>query len=307
MDAQIHGQTILVTGAAGFVGSHLVDTLVDTNEVIALDHFNTNSAEVIADGATVVKGDIRDRKLIDRVTNGTDIIFHQAAMRGVSESIKEPLKTHDVNVDATLHLLESARKHDARIILASSAAIYGNPSKYPITESSPTKPISPYGTQKLTIDNYACNFNDLYGLETVVLRYFNVFGRLKASGSYRSAIGAFIQQAEDGGPITVEGDGTQTRDFVHVSDVVRANLLAATTDYTGEAYNIATGSETSINELAELVRDVIDPSRMIEHVDERSGEIHRSVADISKANWLLEYEPSRNLKECLKQYQCRTA
>lgn len=305
MDTPIHGQTVLVTGAAGFVGSHLVNALVDANEVIALDHFHTNSPEIIADGATVVKGDIRDQDLINRLIAESEIIFHQAARRGVSESIEDPVETHDVNVDATLNILKSARKHNARIVLASSAAIYGDKTACPIDECSPTVPISPYGTQKLTIDNYARNFSDLYGLETVILRYFNVFGRLKSSESYRSVIGVFIKQAEDGGPLTIEGDGTQTRDFVHVHDIVQANLLAATTDHIGEAYNIGTGSETSINELAELVRDTIDPSIAIEHVDDRSGEVQHSVADISKANRLLGYEPSMTLAECLNRYQSR--
>lgn len=305
MDSNIHGQTVLVTGAAGFVGSHLVNALVDATDVIALDHFHTNSPEIIADGARVVKGDIRDQDLIDRLIVDSEIIFHQAAMRGVAESIKDPLETHNVNVDATLNLLKSARKYDSRLVLASSAAIYGDTIACPIDECSPTVPISPYGTQKLTIDNYTRNFSDLYGLEAVVLRYFNVFGRLKASESYRSVIGVFIQQAEDGGPLTIEGDGTQTRDFVHVRDIVRANLLAATTDHIGEAYNIGTGLETSINEMAELVRDTIDPSIAIEHVDDRSGEVQHSVADISKANRLLGYEPSMTLTECLKRYQSR--
>lgn len=305
MYSNIHGQTVFVTGAAGFVGSYLVNALVDTNEVIALDHFHTNSPEIIADGATVVKGDIRDQELIDRLTDDSDIIFHQAAMRGVSESINDPLETHNVNVDATLNLLKSACKYDARVVLASSAAIYGDTAACPIDECSLTVPISPYGTQKLAIDNYARNFFDLYGLEAVVLRYFNVFGRLKTNEAYRSVIGVFIQQAEDGGPLTIEGDGTQTRDFVHVHDIVRANLLAATTDHIGEAYNIGTGSETSINKLAELVRDTIDPSIEIEHVDDRSGEVQHSVADISKANRLLGYEPSMTLAECLKRYQSR--
>ena len=305
MDSHIHGQTVLVTGAAGFVGSHLVNALVDANEVIALDHFHTNSPEIIADGATIVKGDIRDQDLVDGLIADSEIIFHQAARRGVAESIEDPLETHGVNVDATLNLLKSACKSDVRIVLASSAAIYGDTTDHPIDESSPTVPISPYGTQKLAVDNYARNFSDLYGLETVVLRYFNVFGRLKASESYRSVLGVFIQQAENGGPLTIEGDGTQTRDFVHVGDVVRANLLAATTDHIGEAYNIGTGAEISINELAELVRDTIDPSITIEHVDNRSGEVQHSVANISKASRLLGYEPSITVTECLQRYQTR--
>lgn len=295
----IRGKTILVTGAAGFVGSYLADTLVAHNEVIAFDHFNTNSQDQVPEQATIIEGDIRDQEAVRRAAEDVDLIFHQAAIRDVSESIDSPMEAHTVNVDGTLALLEVARDIDARIIVASSAAIYGEQSTVPIPETAPTQPTAPYGVQKLTIDHYARVWNDLYGLETVVLRYFNIYGQRALGSEFCGVVGTFINHAADG-QITIEGDGGQSRDFVHVSDVVQANLLAATTDKVGYAYNIGSGEQTTINELARTVRKHVNPDAEIVYTDERIAETQDSQADITRARDWLGYEPTTQLTQCLK-------
>lgn len=296
----VRGQTILITGAAGFVGSYLTDVLVDQNEVIALDHFNTNSRDQVSNEATIVEGDIRDQKTIHHAAEDVDLIFHQAALKSISTSIENPLETHTVNVDGTLALLEVARDIDARVIIASSAAIYGEQSELPIPETAPTQPLSPYGIQKLAIDHYSRLWHDLYGLETVVLRYFNIYGRRVSGSEFCGVVGSFIDQASNG-RITVDGDGAQTRDFVHISDVVQANLLAATTDHVGYAYNIGSGRGISIDELAHTVREYVNSSAEIIYTDERVADTENSLASITRAQEKLRYEPKVQLEQCLNE------
>lgn len=200
-------------------------------------------------------------------------------------------------MEGTLKVLEIARRTDARVILASSAAIYGYPERLPIDERHTKNPQSPYGLDKLALDNYGRLYHDLYGLETVILRYFNVYGPRRTAGDYSGVISIFLYQATSGNPITVDGDGTQTRDFVHVSDVVQAKLLAAQSDHVGEAFNIGTGADTSIIELAEAIKDVTDSPSEIIHTYPRTGDIERSVSDITKAEDQLGYAPSVSLRE----------
>jgi len=250
---------ILVTGGAGFIGSHLVESLVAENDVRVLDDLSTGHRESVHDDATLHVGDVRDEPTVRKAMEGVDVVFHQAALVSVDRSIEVPEVSHAVNVDGTLTVLEAAGIEDARAVVASSAAIYGDPGSVPVAETHRTKPLSPYGVEKLAADEYARLYHDLYGLETVALRYFNVYGP-RQSGEYAGVISVFREQAADGGPLTVHGDGTQTRDFVHVDDVVRANCLAATTDATGRAYNVGTGTSVSIRELAELVQKLTDGS-----------------------------------------------
>jgi len=296
---RVSGRTVLITGGAGFIGSHLADALVANNDVIVLDDLSSGSRENVPDEATFVEGDVRDEDVVADVTDGVDLIFHEAAVVSVEQSIDEPESCHDVNFDGTLRLLEAARRQDARLVFASSAAIYGDPTTLPITESEPADPRSPYGIDKCGADQYVRTYHDLYDLETVALRYFNVYGPRQTASDYSGVISIFREQAQAGDPITVDGDGTQTRDFVHVRDVVQANLRAATTEHVGAAYNVGTGEETSIRTLAETIRETVDTDSSIVHGEPRPGDIERSRADVTKARQRLGYEPDVSLADGL--------
>lgn len=298
-DTDLAGETVLITGGAGFIGSHVADALVADNDVTVLDDLSTGTRENVPAGATFVEGDVRDRETLASAAEDADVIFHEAAVVSVERSVEEPEFCHDVNLDGTLRVLEAARRADARVVFASSAAIYGEPDTVPISETEPTDPTSPYGIDKCAADQYVRAYHDLYGLETVALRYFNVYGPRQTAGDYSGVISIFREQARNGDPITVEGDGTQTRDFVHVSDVVRANLLAATTDHVGAAYNVATGEETSIRDLAETTRAIADSASEVVHTDPRPGDIDRSVADVANARERLGFEPKVTLEDGL--------
>ena len=297
-DGDLRGQTVLITGGAGFVGSHLAASLTDAAEVRVLDDLSNGDAGDVPDHATLIAGDVRDRATVREAMDGVDVVFHQAAMVSVPASVEEPLGCHDVNGTATLQLLDVARERDSRVVLASSAAIYGHPESVPVTEDDPKRATSPYGVEKLSNDQYVRVYADQYDLETVALRYFNIYGP-RQTGQYSGVISVFLEQARAGDPITVEGDGEQTRDFVHVDDVVRANRLAATTDATGTAYNVGTGSSVTVRELAEAVRDVTGADVPIEHVDPRPNDIQRSKADISRARRELGFEPTVSLRDGL--------
>ncbi|WP_435365820.1 NAD-dependent epimerase/dehydratase family protein [Haloarchaeobius sp. DYHT-AS-18] len=298
----ISDKKILVTGGAGFIGSHIVDALIDDNEIIVLDNFSSGDRVNIPSSAKVIEGDILNSNVVAEAMEDIDIVFHQAALVSVNKSVKNPVSSHNINVCATLNILENARNEDARVVMASSCAIYGQPSEIPIPESAALNPSSPYGLDKAAIDQYARIYHELYGLETVALRYFNVFGPRQQGGEYSGVISIFVDQARTGGPITIDGNGTQTRDFIHVNDVVRANLLAATTDQVGEAFNVGTGTQTSIKSLAEIIKDIIDSKVNIVHRDPRSGDIECSEADTRKASSQLDFESEISLKEGLKQF-----
>lgn len=290
---------VLVTGGAGFIGSHLTDALVSDHDVTVLDDFSSGSRGNVHPSATVVEGDIRDERRLDRAARDADVIFHEAASVSVDRSIEDPEGSHGINVEATLATLEAARREDARCVLASSAAIYGHPERIPIDESAPKSPASPYGIEKLSVDHYARVYEDLYGLPTVALRYFNAYGPRQTASDYSGVISVFLEQARAGRPITVHGNGSQTRDFVHVDDVVRANLLAMETDHVGEAYNVGTGRAISIEDLARAVREAADSDSEIVHTEPRKGDIERSRADIGKARSMLGYEPTTALEDGL--------
>lgn len=297
--SSLTGKTILVTGGAGFIGSHLVDAIIADNTVRVIDDLSTGSHSHIPEKIQFCNADIQDEAALGQAMSDVDIVFHQAALVSVEQSIAEPTRSHAINVTATQSLLEHARRENARVVYASSAAIYGTPRTVPIAESDPKKPESPYGLGKLTADHYCQLYASLYDVEAVSLRYFNVYGPRQPGGQYSGVIESFLGQALAGEPITVHGDGTQTRDFVHVDDVVRANLAAATTEHTGQAFNIATGDSISIRGLADLIQTVVDTSSTITHTDPRPGDIPQSRADISKAQEKLGYKPSISLQDGL--------
>ncbi|MHC3437940.1 NAD-dependent epimerase/dehydratase family protein [Natrialbaceae archaeon A-gly3] len=285
----IRDRTILVTGGAGFIGSHLVDALAVDNDVRVLDDLSSGSRRYIHEDATLIDGDLRDPDALEDATRDVDLIFHEAAIVDVTETVDRPAETNEVNLEGGLSLFECARREDARVVAASSAAVYGHPVELPVTETTATEPASPYGVQKLALDEYARLYDRLYDLPTVTLRYFNVYGP-RQQGPYSGVISTFLEQVRAGEPLTIEGDGEQTRDFVHVEDVVRANLLAATTDCVGQAFNVGTGKRTSILELAETVRKATGADVPIIHQPPRQGDVRHSGADVSKARRKLGFE-----------------
>lgn len=292
--------TVLVTGGAGFVGSHLVDALVQANNVVVLDDMSNGGYENVHPKATLVEGDIRDRDTVKTAMEGVDVVFHQAGLVSVEKSIEDPRTSQSINVDGTVTVLDCARQTDTRVVVASSAAVYGEPESVPIAESEQLQPDSIYGVDKLALDQYTRQFETLYGLPTVTLRYFNVYGPRQSATDYSGVISTFLEQATVGDPLTVHGDGTQTRDFVHVSDVVRANILAALTPHTGEPFNVGTGNETSINELATAICDRLGTSLDTTSVPSRNGDIDHSCADTEKARELLGFETQVTLKDGLE-------
>ncbi|WP_259517209.1 NAD-dependent epimerase/dehydratase family protein [Halanaeroarchaeum sp. HSR-CO] len=297
-DRSLEGATVLVTGGAGFIGSHIADALVDRAEVRVLDDLSTGKADYVPETAELIVGDVCETTTLVEAMSGVDVVFHEAAVVSVDDSIARPLETDSINVDGTLQVLEAARREGARVVFASSAAVYGHPDSIPVPESDRTAPESPYGVSKLAADQYVRLFADLYDVPTVALRYFNVYGP-RQSGEYAGVVTAFVEQARSGGPITVHGDGKQTRDFVHVDDVVRANLRAATTDEVGEAFNVGTGSSVTIRELGEKVRSLVDPDVDIVHTAPRDGDIDESRADTEKSRSRLGFDSKVELSEGL--------
>lgn len=295
--------TALVTGGAGFIGSHIAERLTDTCDVSVYDDFSSGNQDHVPDEADIVEADLASTDRLTAAVQNADVVFHHAAQVSVAQSVETPTSSHAVNLDPSLEILEAARDSDTRVVFASSAAIYGHPDYTPIDESHPKKPSSPYGLEKLTVDHYCKLYHDLYGVETVALRYFNVYGPRQQGGDYSGVISIFRDQARAGDDITVEGDGKQTRDFVHVDDIVQANLLAATSDAAvGESFNIGTGESITIRQLAETIQDVTGTNSDIVHVDPREGDIEQSRADITKAREVLGFEPRYSINDGLANY-----
>ena len=301
---------VLVTGGAGFIGSHLVDGLMSQGfGVVVLDDFSGGRRENLSThlgerNFCLVEGDVRNEADVKSALEGVDAVFHLAANVSVDLSVKNPLLVNEVNVGGTLNVLrESVRADVKRFVYASSCAVYGEPAHVPISEDHPTKPTSPYGVSKLAAEHYCKVFCEVYGLETVCLRFFNVYGPRQSMGPYSGVISQFIEQLKRGKPPVIFGDGTQTRDFVHVDDVVAGALCALNSEEcVGNVINVGSGKETSIKKLADILITLFGVQGIKPRCSTpRAGDISRSCADLSKAERLLEYKPRLSLKKGLKQ------
>lgn len=298
---------VLVTGGCGFIGSHTVDALLSRGyEVGVLDNLSTGDSSNIT-GSSRAKpelhvGDIRDYAAVEKLVTGYDAVIHEAALVSVTRSVEDPLAVSMVNVEGTLNLLRAAAKADVkRFIYASSSSVYGESETLPKKESMSTIPISPYGASKLAAENYCRVFAKVYGLSTVSLRYFNVYGPRQRYGPYSGVIPTFISQVARNEPPTIYGDGEQSRDFTYVDDVVQANLLSLEKDVAkGEVFNVAAGSPITINRLAALTIELGGEKGLAPvHLAPRTGDIKHSYADVSKAERYLGYSPKFSIQEGL--------
>jgi len=299
--------TYLITGAAGFIGSHIAEDLIKRgDEVMALDNLSAGFTENLPEGVIFQNGSVLDTALLQKICAEYDIkgIFHLAAVASVKKSIENPLFVHEINTTGTVNILEAARKYDIdKVVLSASAAAYGDDPSFPKTETMPPDPLSPYATSKIAAELYLKNYSDLYGMHNTGLRYFNVFGpRQDPNGEYAAVISRFAERITKHHPITIYGDGKQTRDFVFVKDVVQANLLAmdSTNSKSADLFNIGTGIQTSLNNLAEMMMTAAGTEVPIHYEPVREGDVRFSCADISKAQRILNYAPKYTLEEGLK-------
>jgi UDP-glucose 4-epimerase len=297
----------LVTGGAGFIGSHLVERLVrDGKGVRIIDDLTTGKRENIEPflpEVEFVHGDVRDLELLRRAMDGVDYVLHQAAIPSVPRSIDDPATTNSVNVEGTLNVLIAARDAGVkRVVYASSSSVYGDSPTLPKRETMRPEPLSPYAVGKLAGELYCQVFHRVYGLETVALRYFNVFGpRQDPESQYAGVVPKFINLLLAGDPPTIFGDGEQSRDFTYVQDVVDANLLAVEAEgVSGEVFNIACGERLTINRLVEILSDLVGAKRRPTYASPRPGDVKHSVADVAKAKALLGYTPAVTVQEGLK-------
>lgn len=298
----------LVTGGAGFIGSHIVETLVKRGDAVCvLDNLSTGKMEnlvSIVDRIDFVEGDIRDLETCRRAVAGVEHVLHQAALASVAGSVEDPLLTNAINVTGTLNMLIAARDFGVRsFVQASSSAVYGDDPILPKKEGNEGRPLSPYAVSKLVDEQYGQAFHALYGLATVSLRYFNVFGpRQDPFSQYAAVIPLFITKILKGERPVIYGDGEQSRDFIFVENVVQANIMAAeSAAAAGEVVNIACGEGMTVNGLLEAVNEVLGTKVEATHTDPRPGDIEHSTADIRKARRILGFEPRVSFLDGLKE------
>lgn len=290
---------IIVTGGAGFIGSHIVDALIEEgNEVHVVDDMSAGKEENVNEKATPHKVDIRDMDKLAPIFAGAEYVFHEAAMPQVQYSIDNPSVTNDINVTGMLNVLEACRLNNIkRVIFASSCSVYGNQAKMPLTEDMIADPLSPYAAHKYIGEIYFRLYSQIFNIETVCLRYFNVYGpRQSVNGAYPLVIAKFLDLLKQGKPLQIVGDGENTRDYVSVFDVARANILAMKSDNVGkgEVINIGTGVQTSVKRIAELVGGPIE--YVAPRLEPKSFE-----SDITKAKELLDWEPSIKLEDAIEE------
>lgn len=294
----------LVTGGAGFIGSHLVRALLEEGGIVRiLDNFSTGTRENLEGlGVEVIEGDLRDAGCISSAVHGADVVFHEAAFVSVPESMEKPRECFDINVSGTSMLLDAACEAGIRrVVIASSAAVYGDSQTMPLAEESAFRQLSPYALSKRVNEMYAGLFYEQFGLEVVALRYFNVYGpRQRPDSMYAAAVPIFIRNMLENRPVTVFGDGGQTRDLINVHDVVRANLLAARhPSAPGQVFNVCTGRETRILDLLDVLYDIFPNAPAHTHAESRPGDIYRSVGSPYKAMEMIGFNPQVGLTEGL--------
>ena len=297
----------LVTGGSGFIGHNLVRTLLDAGHTVrVLDNYATGkrrNLDPFRDAIDDIEGDLRDFDVVREATRDIEVIFHQGALASVPRSIKDPLTSNQVNVNGTLHVLEAARHHGVRrVVYASSSSVYGQNPALPKHEGMVPVPVSPYASSKLTGEQYCRVFTRVYGLETVALRYFNVFGPGQDPDSpYAAVMPLFTAGFLNGTPITVNGDGEQSRDFTFIDNVVQANLCAANADdASGGAFNVACGQRTTLNQVLDHLRTMTEVDTEICYGPDRPGDVRHSLADIGRAETILSYAPSVPLEAGLR-------
>ena len=307
---QLDFSEILVTGGAGFIGSHIVDRLLDEElKVRVLDNLSTGEKKNLAQHKNkksfqFIEGDIRNFDQVKKAVEGVDAVIHEAALVSVTRSGEDPILSNEINVTGTVNLLKACvDAHVKRFVLASSCAVYGDTETLPNNENLTPKPLSPYAVDKLAAENYAKVFHEVHGLETVSLRYFNVYGPRQKYGSYSGVISIFINRLLKNEPPIICGDGKQTRDFINVKDVVKANMLALSKQKAaGEVFNISTGEATTLNKLAETIQKIMDKTDLKPvHAEPRPGDIKHSYGDINKAKRNLEYTPKVQFEEGLNE------
>ena len=297
----------LVTGGAGFIGSNLVRYILDKGEeVVVLDNFATGKREnlaEVADRIELIEGDIRDADTIRRAAGGCKAILHQAALGSVPRSVNDPLTSHDVNVNGTINVLEAARAGGQRVVFAASSSAYGNQKHSPKHEGMLPAPISPYAASKVSCEVYMQGYAAAYGMETVCLRYFNVFGsRQDPAGAYAAVIPAFVSRVLRGRQPIIFGDGEQSRDFCHIDNVCEANWLALAAPSEacdGKPMNIACNRRISLNQIIEQLRDLMGVEITAEYKPARAGDVKHSLADVSLARQRIGYEPKVFFEEGL--------
>jgi len=318
MYKNLENKRVLVTGAAGFIGSNLVEKLLANNvKVVGLDNFATGKRENIALFAEnknfdFIEGDIRNTKICEQSVENVQVVLHQAALGSVPRSIADPITSTEVNITGFVNMLTAAKNAGIkRFVYAASSSTYGDHKELPKIEERIGKPLSPYAITKYVNELYAQNFSTLYGIETIGLRYFNVFGkRQDPNGAYAAVIPKFIKLLLEHKAPLIHGDGLQSRDFTYIDNVVQMNVLAATTENTAAVntvYNVAFGENTSLNELYELLRTYLSEfDEVIRNIvplfgEERLGDVKHSLASIEKARNLLNYNPVYNIKDGLKE------